>query len=420
MYQKNTLDNGLRIVTANMPHTRSVSLGIFIGAGSRYEEPKQAGVSHFLEHLCFKGTEKRATAKEIAEAIEGVGGILNGSTDKEATVYWVKVARPHFPLALDVLVDIIRHSKFDAAEMEKERKVIIDEFNMDLDLPHLRVNMLIDEVLWPGQALGRDIIGTKETIATLTRDMAIAYMARQYTPSDTVVAVAGDIGHDEIVTSVGQAFADWPGTVPGPWYPAEDAQDQPRLRIEYKKTEQCHLCLALRGLSIFHPDRFALDLLNVVLGEGMSSRLFLELRERRGLAYDVHSYTPHFFDSGAVIIYAGVAPKHTEDAIEVILGELLQLKDEIPELELVKAKELVKGRLLLRMEDTRSVSSWLGVQELLSDRIRTVDEVMAIVDALTPGELKRVGQSLIVGDKLSLALVGPLRAERRLHRLLKL
>ena len=420
MYQKTTLDNGLRIVTANMPHTRSVSLGIFIGAGSRYEEPKQAGVSHFLEHLCFKGTEKRATAKEIAEAIEGVGGILNGSTDKEATVYWVKVARPHFPLALDVLVDIIRHSKFDAAEMEKERKVIIDEFNMDLDLPHLRVNMLIDEVLWPDQALGRDIIGTKETIATLTRDMAIAYMARQYTPSDTVVAVAGDIGHDEIVTSVGQGFADWPGTVPGPWYPAEDVQDQPRLRIEYKKTEQCHLCLALRGLSIFHPDRFALDLLNVVLGEGMSSRLFLELRERRGLAYDVHSYTPHFFDSGAVIIYAGVAPKHTEDAIEVILGELLQLKDEIPELELVKAKELVKGRLLLRMEDTRSVSSWLGVQELLSDRIRTVDEVMAIVDALTPGELKRVGQSLIVGDKLSLALVGPLRAERRLHSLLKL
>lgn len=419
MYQKSTLDNGLRIITATMPHTRSVSLGIFIGAGSRYEEPKQAGVSHFVEHLCFKGTEKRATAKEIAEAIEGVGGILNGSTDKEFTVYWVKVARPHFPLALDVLVDIIRHSKFEAAEMEKERKVITEELNMDMDLPLLRVNMLIDEVLWPDQALGRDVVGTKETITTLTRDMAIAYMARQYTPSDTVVAVAGDIGHDEVVTSVGQAFADWPGTVPGPWYPAEDAQDQPRLRIEYKKTEQCHLCLALRGLSLFHPDRFALDLLNVVLGEGMSSRLFLELRERQGLAYDVHSYVPHLLDSGAVIIYAGVEPKHTEDAIEVILGELLQLKDVIPESELVKAKELVKGRLLLRMEDTRSVSSWLGMQELLSNQIRTVDEVMAIVDALTPDDLKRVGQSLIVGDKLSLAIVGPLRAKRRLHSLLK-
>jgi predicted Zn-dependent peptidase len=420
MYQKSSLDNGLRVVTSTMPHTRSVSIGIFIGAGSRYEEPDRAGTSHFVEHLCFKGTEKRATAKEISEAIEGVGGILNGGTDKESTLYWVKAARHHFPLALDVLVDIVRNSKFDPVEMEKERKVIIEELNMGLDFPPQRVNMLIDELLWPDQALGRDVLGTKETIAALTRNMAIEYLNRQYRPNNAVVAVGGNISHDEVVTSLSQALADWPDGVPGPWYPAEDAQDRPRLRIEYKKTEQCHLCLAVRGLSLFHPDRFTLDLLNVILGEGMSSRLFLELRERRGLAYEVHSYVNHFLDSGAVVIYAGVEPKDVESGIEVILEELNRLKDDIPDVELVKAKELVKGRLLLRMEDSRSVSNWLGIQELLLKQIHTVDEVMSIVDGITPEELKRVGQSLLSAEKLSLAVVGPLRSEKRLHRLLKL
>jgi predicted Zn-dependent peptidase len=420
MYQKSSLDNGLRILTGTMPHTRSVCLSVFIGAGSRYEEPDQAGVSHFVEHLCFKGTEKRATAKEISEAIEGVGGILNGGTDKESTVYWVKVARQHFPLALDVLVDIVCHSKFDPVEMEKERKVIIEELNLGLDFPPQRVNMLIDELLWPDQALGRDVLGTKQSIAALTRNMAVEYLSRQYRPSNAVVAVAGDISHDEVVTSVSQALADWPDGVPGPWYPVEDAQDQPRLQIEYKKTEQCHLCLAVRGLSLFHPDRFTLDLLNVILGEGMSSRLFVELRERRGLAYEVHSYVNHFLDSGAVVIYAGVEPRYIESAIEVILEELKRLKDEPPEQELVKAKELVKGRLSLRMEDSRSVSSWLGAQELLLKQIRTVDEVMSIVDGISPEELKRVGQNLLSAEKLSLAVVGPLRSEKRLHRLLKL
>jgi predicted Zn-dependent peptidase len=420
MYQKSSLDNGLRVVTGTMPHTRSVCLGIFIGAGSRYEEPERAGTSHFVEHLCFKGTEKRATAKEISEAIEGVGGILNGGTNKESTVYWVKVARHHFPLALDVLVDIVRHSKFDPVEMEKERKVIIEELNMGLDFPPQRVNMLIDELLWPDQALGRDVLGTKETIAALTRDMAVEYLNRQYRPSNAVVAVAGDISHDEVVSSLSQALADWPDGVPGPWYPADDAQDRPRLGIEYKKTEQCHLCLAVRGLSLFHPDRFILDLLNVILGEGMSSRLFVELRERRGLAYEVNSYVSHFLDSGAVVIYAGVEPKYIGSAIEVILEELNRLKDDIPEPELVKAKELVKGRLVLRMEDSRSVSNWLGAQELLLKQILTVDEVMSIVDGISPEELKRVGQNLLSAEKLSLAVVGPLRSEKRLHRLLKL
>ncbi len=420
MYQKSTLDNGLRIITSTMPHTRSVSLGIFIGTGSRYEEPEQAGVSHFVEHLCFKGAEKRATAKDIAEAIEGVGGIINGGTDKETTMYWVKVARQHFPLALDVLADIIRYSKFEPRELEKERNVILEELNMSMDAPHIRVNMLIDEVLWPNQALGRDVVGTRETIAALTRDAILGYVNQQYIPNNTVVAVAGNISHEQVLTSLEQAFADWSPGTPRAWYPVVDAQDQPRLLLEYKDAEQCHLCIALRGLSLFHPDRFALALLNVVLGEGMSSRLFLELRERHGLAYDVHSYVNQLFDSGAVVVYAGVEPKHTDSAIRIILDLLHQLVEaQVPEWELTKAKELVKGRLLLRMEDSHSVSSWLGAQELLVNRIYTVDEVISIVDAISSEDLKRVAQNLLGSEKLCLAIVGPVRGQKRLQRLLK-
>lgn len=421
MHQKTVLDNGLRIVTSAMPHTRSVCISILIGAGSRYELPEQAGLSHFLEHLCFKGTQRRATAKEISETIDSVGGVLNGGTDKELTVYWAKVARPHFLLALDLLVDMLRHSKFDPMEMENERKVIIEELNMGMDSPQQRVDMLIDEVIWPDQALGRDVTGTKDTVTAIGRQMILDYLSRQYVPSNTVVGVAGDISHDEVVDSVTEGFGDWHDGAFSPWFPAENSQDAPRLRVERRKTEQAHLCLGVRGLSHLHPNRFVLDLLNVILGEGMSSRLFLELRERKGLTYDVHSHASHFRDSGSVNVCAGVDPKKVEDAIEAILKELVRLREEqIPETEVVKAKELGKGRLMLRMEDTRSVAGWMGGQELLIGRIRSVDEVVSIVDAITADDLQRVAQELFLTSKLSLALVGPVRSERRLERLLKL
>lgn len=420
MYHKSVLENGLRIITSSMAHTRSVCISIFIGAGSRYERAEEAGTSHFIEHLCFKGTERRATSKEISEAIDGVGGMLNGGTDKELTIYWCKVARPHFLLALDVLVDMLRHSRFDAQDMERERQVIIEELNMSLDSPHERVNMLIDEVVWPDQPLGRDVAGSKEAVASLGREMLLGYLAHQYLPNNTVVAVAGDIGHDEVVECVGSAFADWERGTAGPWFPAQDSQDLPRLHVEHRSVEQAHLCLALRGLSLLHPDRFYLDLLNVVLGEGMSSRLFMEIRERRGLAYDIHSYVDHFLDSGAITVYAGVDPKHVETVIKAILEELSHLKDDVPEVELTKARELAKGRLLLRMEDTRSVAGWIGAQELLAGRILTVDEVVSIIDAINPEDLERVARELFIGDKLNLAIVGPVTDGERFLGLLRL
>lgn len=421
MYQKTVLSNGLRVVTSPMPHTRSVCISIFIGAGSRYEQPQEAGLSHFVEHLCFKGTEKRPTAKEISETIDGVGGVLNGGTDKELTVYWVKVARPHYSVALDLLVDMLRHSKFDPVEMENERRVIIEELNMSIDSPQSRVDTLIDEVIWPNQALGRDVAGTKETVSAINRQMILDYLPRFYLPGNTVISVAGDISHDEVVDSIAKSFGDWPIGVAGAWFPADDRQDAPCLKAEHRKTEQVHLCLAVRGLSHMHPDRFVLDLLNVILGEGMSSRLFLELREKRGLAYDIYSHVVYFRDSGSLAVYAGVDPKKLESTVEGILSEVARLKDEpVPEAELAKAKEMGKGRLLLRMEDTRSVAGWMGGQELLMGRILSVDEVVSIVDAITPGEIQRVARELFLTSKLNLALVGPVRNKGRLEKLLKL
>ncbi|HUV52454.1 MAG TPA: pitrilysin family protein [Dehalococcoidia bacterium] len=421
MYQKTTLDNGLRIVTSMMPHTRAVCVSMFIGAGSRYELPEQAGVSHFVEHLCFKGTEKRPTAKEISETIDCIGGVLNGGTDKELTVYWVKVARPHFSAALDLLVDMLRNSKFDPVEIENERKVIIEELKMSMDSPQGRVDTLIDEVVWPNQALGRDVAGTKETVSIVNREMMLDYLPRLYLPSNTVVSVAGDISHEEVVSSVSRMLGNWPDGIPASWFPAENTQESPRLRREQRKTEQVHFCLTLRGLDNMHPDRFILDLLNVILGEGMSSRLFLELRERKGLAYDVHSHVNYYRDSGSLSIYAGVDPKKLESAIDAIIREIVRLRDEpIPEAELVKAKEMGKGRLLLRMEDTRSVAGWMGGQELLTNQIFTLDEVIEKVDAVTVENMRRLASELFLTSKINFALVGPVRNTGKLEKLLKL
>lgn len=403
-----------------MPQVRSVSISILIGAGSRYEGEPEAGISHFVEHLCFKGTRRRPTSQQVAEAIEGMGGILNGGTDKELTVYWCKITRPHSHLALDVLGDMLCCSLFDPLEIEKERQVIIEEINCSLDSPSQRVDMLIDEVIWPGQPLGRDVAGTKEAVASMTREKLLDYMAAQYVPSNAVISLAGNINHEEIVESVSSILNGWSPGHPRPWYPALDGQRQPQLKAEFRDTESVQLCLGLRGLSGSHPDRFALDLLNIILGEGMSSRLFLEVRERRGLAYDIHSYISHYRDSGSLIVSAGVAPQNVEMALSVILEEIAKLRQGVPQEEMLKAKEQAKGRLLLRLEDTRAVAGWVGTQALLTDRIYTVDEVLQIVDAIAPQEMTRVATELFTTNNLNLALVGPVKKPDRLESRLSL
>lgn len=420
MYQKTTLDNGLRVITAEMPHTRSVSICIFIGGGSRYETEPQAGISHFIEHLCFKGTQKRSTAKKISEAIEGVGGIINGGTDKELTLYWCKVAQPHFPLALDVLADMLLHSKFNPKDIESERKVIFEEINMERDSPQQLVDLLIDELLWPGHPLGRDIAGSKQSVAAITREAMLDYLAHQYLPSNTVVAIAGAGQHQEILAAVVQALGDWANLTPHTGYSPYKEQKFPRLHIETKDTEQAHLCLGLSGLSLLHPKRFTLDLLNVILGEGMSSRLFTEIRDRLGLAYSIHSFVDHFLDTGSIIIYAGVEPKNLQLAITATLEQLSRLKEIVPKAELSKAKELSKGRLLLRMEDSRSVAGWAGAQETLTGQILSVDQLMSIIDGISAEELRQLAHELLLSSQLRLAVVGPVAKDEPLDKLLKL
>jgi predicted Zn-dependent peptidase len=420
-YRHTTLDNGLRILTAPMPATRSVSVSLYVGAGSRYERPDEAGISHLIEHLVFKGTERRPTAQEISEIIDGVGGVMNAGTDREMTVYYAKVARPHFERAADVLADMLRHPLMLEVELEKERKVVIEELASITDSPAQLVDVLLDSTMWPDQPLGRDVAGTETSVSALTRQATLDYLHRQYVPNNVVVSVAGAIEHDEVVRFMQSQLGDWTPGTPSSWFPALDGQDAPRAAVMYKRTEQAHIEIAVHALSHQHPDRFALDLISVILGEGMSSRLFMELREKRALCYDVHSFASHYLDTGAFAVYAGVDPKKTVEATEALVGELARMRERgISDDELHKAKELSKGRLLLRMEDTRSVSGWLGGQELLNRIIRTPDEIVEMVEAVTLDDVARVARTLLDERKVSMALVGPFRSERRFARLLKL
>lgn len=407
MHKKTTLDNGLRIVSENLPHARSVTVGVIIGAGSRYESPEQAGISHFIEHLCFKGTLQRPTSKEISEAIEGVGGVLNGGTDKELTIYWCKVAKPHLPIAIDIIADMLSHSRFEPEEIEKERQVIIEEINMSFDSPQYRVDLLIDEVMWPDQPLGRDVAGSKTTVAAMTKKNMMSYLSHQYVANNAVVSVAGDVTHKEVVSRLEKAFGQWRPDKRQEWLPLNGQQTQSHLRIEERDTEQAHLCLAVPGLSLRDSDRFTLDLLSAILGEGMSSRLFLEIREKKGLAYAISSCADHLLDAGALTVYAGVDPRQVPPTIEAILKELKRLKDGVPAEELRKTKEYCKGRMLLRMEDTRSVAGWLGGQEFLMGDILTVDQVVSKIEEIKADDITRVAGKLFAGDMLNLAIVGP-------------
>ncbi|HEX9896676.1 MAG TPA: pitrilysin family protein [Dehalococcoidales bacterium] len=411
MYRKETLGNGLKIITSAMPHTHSVSICIYLGVGSRYESNVQAGVSHFLEHLCFRGTQKRHSAKDISEAIEGVGGILNGGTDKELTVYWCKVALPHFQIALDVLADMVMNSRFESPDIERERRVIIEEIGMSRDSPHQLVGMFIDELLWPHHPLGRDVAGTRESVGNMSREQILDFLGCEYTPQNTVVSIAGNIQHDQIVEDVRRQFGDWSNRKRGLNYLAYEDKVNPRLKVESRETEQTHLCLALPGISLTHPKRFTLDLLNVILGEGMSSRLFLEVRDKLGLAYNVHSYLDHFHDSGALTVYAGVEPKNLTVSLEAILKQLALLKEPVPQEELTKAKELSKGRLMLRMEDSRSVAGWMGGQETLNGYIQTVEEVIEKINEVTAEGMAEIARELFREDKLRLSVVGPVKDE---------
>ena len=416
MYQKSVLDQGLRILTSTMPHTRSVSVGFFIGAGSRYETKQENGITHFIEHMLFKGTTKRATARDIAVAIEGVGGLFNASTGRELTTYWTKVGQDHFSIALDVLADMLLNSKLEAEELEKERGVIIEEINMTLDHPSDWVHLLATDLIWPDHPLGRDQAGTKESVSGITRPMVQSYIQKHYQPGNTVLAIAGNVEHHRAVEEATAQLGAWQRRPNNSYVPMNLEQEEARARLEHMTTQQAHLALVLPGLSRFDDDKYHLSLLNTILGQGMSSRLFLEVREKRGLAYSVYSYVSPYLDAGLMGVYAGVDADKIEQALAAILEELDKVRQEpVSDDELGKAKEFTKGHLQLQMEDSFAVASWIGRQECLEERVLSVEEVLDEVDAVTTTDIQRVAQRLLKQEKLNLAVVGPYDKSREEH-----
>lgn len=407
-YQKTILPNGVRVVTSRMSHVRSATLILYFGVGARHETDQQAGISHFLEHMLFKGTERRPDPVEITAAIEGVGGMLNAATDRESTNYWAKVPSDALPQAFDVLADMITNSRFDPLELEKERRVIIEEIRGIYDTPDDYIHDLIDTALWDGHPLGRPIIGSIETVQGISRDDLQQYLTAQYRANRLVIAAAGDIWHDQVVDLAAQYFGNLP-TGPEPELtPASPRPDLPQALLLSRPTEQAHLCLGLPALSYRDERRFVQDMLDTILSSGMSSRLFKEIRERLGLAYEVYGYFRSYADAGQSVVYAGTDVAQAPRAIEAIQRELTKLQVEpVPEDELERAKALRRGRIVMGLEDSRAVASWIGGQELVYGEILTPDEVIARIEAVTSEAIQALAATLFQPERTALAIIGP-------------
>ncbi len=406
------LAGGAKLVTAPMPERLSTSVVLMFGGGSRLEDDRLAGVSHFIEHLNFKGTKRRPSSKEIADAIEGVGGFINASTDKELTAYWARVPSEHLELGLDVLFDIVSNSKLDPDDLERERTVILEELRMYQDQPQDFVQNLFEELIWPGHPLGRDIAGTEQSVAQLTHDDILEYADSHYRLPNLVIGVAGVVDEnaaraaiDPRLTLNPEADGELISATPAPL-------SGPRVLVRRRQTEQAHICLGMRAMSYQDPDRYALDLLNTVLGEGMSSRLFLNIREKLGLAYDVHSFTQKHRDTGYLGVYIGVEPKKAVDAVNAVMAELHALCErEVAPDEIGRAKEFTKGRLRLELETTNGVAFWLTYQELLFGEIKTIEEELELVDAVTAADVKRVAGQ-VLNRAAQMAVIGPFARDR--------
>ncbi len=418
-FERTTLDNGLRVVTSSMSHTRSVTMSVYVGVGARYEPDDRAGISHVVEHLVFKGTERRPHPIDISGGVEGVGGVLNASTEQEKTVYWSKVALPYLEETLDLLMDMVRNSVYDREELEREVHVVLEEQKMVNDQPSGRVEALIEELLWPGHPLGRDIAGTSESVSGITREMVLEHVGRFYTPDNIVVSVAGNVEHARVVDLAASMTRGWRPGKAGSWEPFSGCEPQSRVRVETRRTEQSHLAIGVPGVGLGHPDRYAVEMLSVALGEGMSSRLFVEVREKRGLAYDIHCSAANFLDCGALVIFAGVDSRNLHDAVRTVLDVAGGLADTLTEEEVERARRMHTGMLALSMEDSRAVSAWMGAQELLFGRVLDVDDVVERVNGVGLEDVRRAARDLLRSDRLRLAVVGPHRGSARLDRALK-
>jgi predicted Zn-dependent peptidase len=403
-----TVPSGLTVVSESMPHVGSVALGFWVGVGSRDEAPETAGASHFLEHLLFKGTSERS-AREIAEVIDAVGGEMNAFTAKDHTAFYVRVLAKDLELALDVLSDIMWDPAFRAGEVDAERQVILEELLMRGDDPEDLVQELLAEALYPGHALGREVLGTEDTVRSMSADDLRRFHSERYRPGAMVFAAAGAIEHEAIVTAVTDRLSrsgrpsggSRPIRTP-PGVPAEPFVGQRR------PTEQAHLALALPGVHRHHPDRFAVAQLAHILGGGVSSRLFQEVRERRGLAYSVYAYRVSYDDAGALVIYAGTSPKHATEVLDVLNEELARMASGVSERELEVARGGLVGSMALGLEDSGARMSRIGRSLLVHGRVHPVEEVVADYLAVTADDVARVARDLLGGPR-TLGVVGPFK-----------
>ncbi len=403
MYKKETLKSGLRVITEEIPYLRSASLGVWVASGSRYEADGQEGISHFLEHLLFKGTQKRS-AKEIAQAVDSVGGQLNAFTGKEYTCFYVKVLDEHLGLGLDILADMYHSSLLEPGDIEKEKGVVLEEIKLYEDTPDELVHDLFARAIWGGNALGRSILGTEESVTSMNREKVRAYYADHFTPGNTVVAAAGHFKHAELVRMVEAAFRPLQGA--GKQEQPAGPGEENRILVRPKDTEQVHLCLGTTGLPHDHPDIYALHVLNACLGGGPSSRLFQEIREERGLAYSVYSYQNSYRDTGTVGIYAGMSPKYLGEVIKIAIRELSSLAEvALPDAELVRAKEQLKGNLMLSLESSSSRMSQLGRSEVAREKVWTSDEMISEIERVTAEQVRRLAETFSHRGK-AMALVG--------------
>ncbi len=420
MYQITTLENQLRVVTVPLPSARSVCAGVYLAVGSRYETESESGASHFIEHMLFKGT-KRRKAKDIANVIESVGGYANAATGREGTTYYALMTPEHLPVALDLLSDMLLNSSFAPKELERERGVIIEEINRTLDTPDDLVFELITGLEWPANPVGRPIAGTHETVSLMSRASLRGFMKRFYVPNGAAVVVAGPVEHRPVVDEVKRWLSDWQPLQPPECEPAATRPAEPHIAAEVRGTEQAQMCLSLRGVSRRDPDRYAVDIMTAVLGDGMGSRLFQELREKRGLAYSVDASSTHLKDTGALVVYAGVPPEKAPEALQVIIEQLDRLrKRAVTASELERAKEYSKGRLVLGLETPASNAGWIGSQLAQGLDIILPEEWIASLDAVTADDVRRVARQLFDGAAPQLALVGPFEDTEPFQPLLRL
>jgi predicted Zn-dependent peptidase len=417
MFQRDTLDNGLRVLTADLPYAQSVAVMIMFAAGSRYETAETSGIAHFAEHMFFKGTERRPSAREISGEIDAIGGEFNAFTGKENTTYYVKCAAEHRDVALDVLVDMLRNSRFAEAEIEREKGVIIEEMNMYYDTPRDFIGGVYEGLLWGDQPLGRDIIGRKETIRDASRDTFMGYLDRWYRPSRTVLGVAGRIG-DGLLERAQELLGDLADADTGEPEPTAPYANG-RVRVSTKQSEQAHVILGVPSRPLGDPDRYAIQLLATALGGGMSSRLFTEVRERRGLAYYVYGLNHSYTDAGTLYSQAGVDIARIDDAVSTIAAELRKIAAEpLPADELEKARNFTKGRFVLQLESPQGLMMFGLRKEVLEQRLPDPDEVVRGIDAVTSDDVARVATDLIASDRLRLAVIGPFDDPSRFEALL--